>query len=130
MALLYAFNLNTSNSLIWILLLIPATSGSKFISFIAQYALCSSSTGSGMFLHKQIDKESYQSGFCMPYDMPIVHHLVSLTNLFLLLTRSSLKYPSIACSKFLLVRLFGGDKPWTLYVQFPISSSIYQSLCP
>src|SRR6185312_6198282 len=44
-ALLYAFNLNSSNSLIWILLLIPAASASKFISFIAQYALCSSSTG-------------------------------------------------------------------------------------
>ena len=31
---------------------------------------------------------------------------------------------------FPLVCLVGGDKPWTLYVQFPTSSSIYQSLCP
>ena len=60
-----------------------------------------------MLFHKQIDKESYQLGFCVPYDMPIVHHLVSSTNLFLLLSGSSLKYPSIACSKFSLVRLFG-----------------------
>ena len=62
---------------------------------------------SGIFFHKQIDKESYQSGFCVPYDMSIVHHLVSSTNLFLLLSRSSLKCPSIACSKFPLVRSFG-----------------------
>ena len=60
-----------------------------------------------MFFHKQIYKESYQSRFCVLYDMPIVHHLVSSTNLFLLLPRSSLRYPSIACSKFPLVHLFG-----------------------
>ena len=44
----------------------------------------------------------------MPYDMPIVHRLVSSTNLFLLLLWSSLRCPLIACLKFPLVHLFGG----------------------